>query len=150
MVDETIEAIKPHVLYVVCLSGATDEIFNKIGVTKYDINTRFKNEKKYKVIDSVSFNCKTGLEARGVESLIIERIIRQEKIQYKPKQHLGGHTECFTNEGFGIIYNTIKKLLPNSKEEWSENEETYDIFEDDFYFFEYEDEFGVVHKPFTQ
>lgn len=105
--NELNRALKPHLLYLVILEG-NDELFCKIGVTSNDVETRFKDD-KYNVISSRVIKFKDGVSARGVESLLLERILNYDT-KYRPLQTFGGYSECYEANAYrdiSLILQTI-------------------------------------------
>lgn len=102
---------QPHNIYLVTLSGSTGEVFCKLGVSKYNVKTRFQNENNYVVIESSTYLLKDGITARGIESLIKERLILTNNIQYQPNKKINGYTECFKFDYYNQINATIDNII---------------------------------------
>ncbi len=96
--------LQSHIVYLVILEG-NGELFCKVGVTKYDVKTRFKNE-KYTVIKERVLRFDSGITARGIESIILEQILDY-KTKYKPNTEINGFTECYEAN----TYSEISKLF---------------------------------------
>lgn len=98
---------KPHYLYLTILSGACESLV-KIGVSKWKTDLRFQQEVNYVPIRSHHFQLKNGIEARGWESLLKERVIPKD-LKKTPSDSLigGGKYECYDLS----IYPSLLKFM---------------------------------------
>lgn len=86
---------KPHILYLVALQHpTTNEMFCKIGVSAYSIQMRFIDS-DYEVKYSREFQFQDGIQARGWESLLIEKLIPYHWHYYPKDKSFAGKTECY-------------------------------------------------------
>lgn len=99
-----------HKLYLILIK-MNNEVFGKIGVTKNDVYTRFKND-DLEILKIKEFSFTNGIIARGYESLILENIIRHGKFSYHPKEDsFDGRTECFKKEIYEHLITEVSKYI---------------------------------------
>lgn len=82
----------PSVLYFVQFKEkATGVMFQKIGITKYSVEQRFHNYKKYnfKIIDTINLELK---EAYDLEQMLVKDL---NHFSYTPDESFEGRTECY-------------------------------------------------------
>ena len=109
----------PHKLYF-CVLERDDEMLCKVGITKYDIKTRFSTEKNYQpvmTLGTLEIVFKTGHDARGFESTLLERLLPF-KDRYTPKKSLSGRGECYKMDAYGNTIRIIRTAMehPSFKE----------------------------------
>ncbi|KAF2520064.1 hypothetical protein E0W68_02250 [Flavobacterium salilacus subsp. salilacus] len=86
---------KAHTLYLVALQHPiTKEIFCKVGITAYSIQMRFI-DCDYEIKYSKEYPFSNGIEARGWESLLLEKIIPYDWHYYPKLKSFAGKTECY-------------------------------------------------------
>lgn len=105
---------KPHYLYLTILSGSSESLV-KIGVSKWTTDLRFQQEINYVPIRSHHFQFKNGIEARGWESLLKERVIPKD-LKRVPCDSLigGGKYECYDLSVYSSLLSFMKRNLPKS------------------------------------
>ena len=98
-----------HKLYLVILSDGM-ETFLKIGVTSQEVEARFQKENTYKLKSYFDWNFADGVIARGIESLLQERLLPF-NLKYKPKKYFSGYSECYQFDSYLVVKNIIENTL---------------------------------------
>ncbi|MGQ2984851.1 hypothetical protein [Flavobacterium sp.] len=107
--EEYERGLKPHKLYVAILAGF-GETFCKIGVTSHSVSIRFKDQ-NYRPIEFKEYDFKDGFEARGWESLLLERVLPHSHKYYPNHPFFGGKNECYDYK----IYKNILKFIDDKR-----------------------------------
>jgi len=94
---------EPILVYFVKLSNASETLY-KVGVTKYDIKTRFLGN-PYEV-EQLAGATMPANAALAFESMFIFRFAKYSK---RPIHHFGGATECFSKD----LHKEFMTLLPS-------------------------------------
>ena len=97
--ENPILANEPYNLYLLRFSNY-NEIFYKIGKTKGSIKDRFINYKNY-IIEEIKILKSTHLWVAEQEDKFIENF---KQYQYTPSEKFEGHTECFREEIYNILF----------------------------------------------
>lgn len=105
---------QPHKLYIAVLQNE-NELFCKIGETKYTVEQRFQQETSYNLKDFVEFEVENDIIAKGIETKILQEIIRKKNKLYRPLKHLNGYYECFETSLFSEV---VKYIINNFNYEY--------------------------------